>query len=71
MTAAVTRVLIAAAGGVVAVRLTHGVPALFTVLAVGLVVFGLMNAAAVASGALFKRAPAVIPRAEAVAAGGG
>jgi putative MATE family efflux protein len=71
MIAAVTRVLIAAAGGIVAVRLTHGVPALFTVLALGLVVFGLMNAAAIASGALFKRAPAVIPRAEAVAAGGG
>jgi len=71
MTAAVTRVLISAGGGVLAVRATHGVTALFVVLGLALLAFGLMNIAAVASGALFGRSRRVIPPVAAPAVGGG
>ena len=72
MIAAVTRVLIAAAGGTIAIHVMHGVAALFAVLALALVVFGLMNAAAVGFGAWVPRKDAsLIPPAEAVAAAAG
>jgi Na+-driven multidrug efflux pump len=71
MTAAVTRVLISAGGGIVAVHVLHGVVALFVVLGLALLAFGLMNIAAVASGALFGRARGVIPPVAAPAASGG
>lgn len=71
MIAAIARVLIAAAGGILAVRLWHGVTALFVVLSLGLVAFGVMNAAAVACGSWTARRPKLIPPAEIAAAGAG
>jgi len=55
MMVAVTRVAIAAIGGWFALRLVGGSSGLFAALAVALVVYGVGNAAAVASGAWFKR----------------
>jgi len=48
------RLVIAAAGGVIALRLGAGVSGVFVALAAALVAFGTINAAAVASGAWFK-----------------
>jgi Na+-driven multidrug efflux pump len=48
-----TRLVIAAAGGYVALRLTSSLTGVFTALAVALCAFGLINAAAVASGSWF------------------
>ena len=53
---AVVRVVIAAGGGYAAVVLLHGSSAiLFAILAAALVIYGLLNAAAVASGVWFRR----------------
>jgi putative MATE family efflux protein len=49
------RLLIAAVGGYVALRLTGNLTAVFVALAVALAAFGLINAAAVASGAWFDK----------------
>jgi putative MATE family efflux protein len=71
MIAAVMRVIVSAGGGVLAVRVTHGVDGLFVVLGLALLAFGLMNVVAVASGALFGRTPRLIRPVAAPAAGGG
>ena len=71
MIAAVTRVLISAGGGFVAVHLTHGVTALFVVLGLALLAFGVMNIAAVASGSLAGRRHRVIQPVVAPAVRGG
>jgi putative MATE family efflux protein len=55
MTVAVARVVIAAGGGWIAVRLTGASDALFVALAVALVVYGLGNVVTVAAGVWFKR----------------
>lgn len=55
MMAAVLRVVIAAGGCWLAVRLFGGSAALFTVIAAALVIYGFANAVAVAGGAWFKR----------------
>ncbi len=55
------RLLIAACGGFVALRLTGNLTLVFAALAVALCAFGLINAAAVASGAWFSHASAPAP----------
>ncbi len=57
------RLIIAAFGGWLALRLSGNLTHVFIALAVALAAFGLINAAAVASGVWFKRtdAPAIIP----------
>lgn len=54
LAAAVARMLVAVAGGWLALRLTGSLTALFLALGAGLVVFGTANAVAVAAGAWFK-----------------
>jgi Na+-driven multidrug efflux pump len=66
MMVAVLRVIIAAGGGWLAVRVTGGSTGLFVALAAALLVYGLANVAAVAGGAWFtapkmKQAPAAQP----------
>jgi putative MATE family efflux protein len=58
LTAAVTRFVLAAGGGWLAFRLTGDLTAVFAALAVALVVFGAINAIAVAAGAWFVARPA-------------
>ena len=55
LAASALRVIVAAGGGLLAVHLTTGVSGLFLALAVSLVVFGGVNAAAVAGGAWVRR----------------
>ncbi len=55
------RLLIAAGGGFLALRLTGNLTLVFAALAVALCAFGLINAAAVASGAWFSRTSAAAP----------
>jgi len=55
LTAAITRFVIAAGGGWIAFRLTNDLVYVFLALAVALVVFGAINAAAVAAGAWFAK----------------
>ncbi|HVH79581.1 MAG TPA: MATE family efflux transporter [Stellaceae bacterium] len=55
LTAAVTRFVIAAGGGWLAFRLTNDLDYVFIALAVALVAFGTINAAAVAAGAWFAK----------------
>jgi len=55
LTAAVTRFVIAAGGGWLAFRLTNNLDYVFVALAVALVAFGAINAAAVATGAWFAK----------------
>ncbi len=55
MMVAVLRVIVAAGGGWLAVTVFGGSAALFAVIAAALVIFGIANAAAVASGVWFKR----------------
>jgi len=53
--AAILRVVIAAGGGVLAIRMGLGVVGLFSAVGIALAVFGVINAAAIALGAWFKR----------------
>ena len=57
VTGAAARVAVAAGGGWLAVHFAPGVDGLFLALGVALAVFGAVNAAAIASGAWFRRAP--------------
>jgi len=59
LAAATTRVLIAVAGGYLALRISGGIAEVFSALGLAILVFGAMNAYAIASGAWFrgKRAP--------------
>jgi Na+-driven multidrug efflux pump len=58
LTAAVTRFVLAAGGGWVAIQLSGDLVYVFTALAIALAVFGGINAAAVAAGAWFTDKPA-------------
>jgi Na+-driven multidrug efflux pump len=53
--AALTRLVIATAGGWLALRLSGSIAGVFVALGVALAVFGLVNAAAVMAGVWFKR----------------
>ena len=52
---ALLRVAIAALGGLAMVRLGSGPTGIFAALAAGLAIYGILNAAAVASGVWFRR----------------
>ncbi|MCK9907896.1 MATE family efflux transporter [Microbacteriaceae bacterium K1510] len=54
-TAAILRVVIAAGGGILAIRMGLGVAGLFVAVGIALAIFGVINAAAIALGAWFKR----------------
>ncbi|HZC57333.1 MAG TPA: MATE family efflux transporter [Xanthobacteraceae bacterium] len=56
------RLLIAAGGGYLALRLTGNLTDVFIALAVALAAFGLINAAAVASGVWFDKSDKLVPR---------
>jgi Na+-driven multidrug efflux pump len=58
--AAALRVILAAAGGFLAIRFGPGTAGLFWALGLALAVFGCVNAAAIAGGAWFRRAPTAI-----------
>ncbi len=55
--AGLLRLTVAVVGGVIALRLSGSIAGVFAALALGLVVFGLVNAAAVAMGAWFRGLP--------------
>jgi putative MATE family efflux protein len=57
LVAATLRVFVAAAGGFAAIHLIPGPAGLFWALGIALAVFGCVNAAAIAGGAWFRRAP--------------
>lgn len=59
LVAATLRVIVAAAGGYAAIHLIPGPAGLFWALGIALAVFGCVNAAAIAGGAWFRRAPVV------------
>ena len=58
LAANLARLLIAAAGGVLALRFTGSLSGVFVALAAALATFGLINAAAIACGAWFSGKPA-------------
>jgi len=58
-TAAILRIVIAAGGGILAIRMGLGVVGLFVAVGIALAIFGVINAAAIALGAWFKRARVV------------
>lgn len=59
LVAATLRVIVAAAGGYAAIHLLPGTAGLFWALGLALAMFGCINAAAIAGGAWFRRAPVV------------
>jgi len=62
-TAAILRIIIAAGGGVLAIRMGLGVGGLFVAVGIALAIFGVINAAAIALGVWFKRERiAVVPQ---------
>lgn len=54
-TAAILRIVIAAGGGFLAIRMGLGIVGLFTAVGIALAIFGVINAAAIVLGAWFKR----------------